>query len=178
MNYQRCGTTDIRLKQAANAHHQAVAHPIAKSAAPTRAVSHIPSLPALRTHPDAIHPENHCTLYVVNIAYSACERDIIEYFNSIGGVFENRCTALAAVNLPYITEHNGQQSYKGQGFFMYSTPELANYALYSLNRRTFRGRPLQVEMSKRKLDCRHSQGGNIRGQSRWGENIFDFPPPL
>ena len=137
----------------------------------------VPMLPLVRMDPEYIDPSEPCTLYAVNIAFGATELDIVEYFNSVGGVYENRSTALSAVNLPY-ESRNGRQAFQGRGFFLYGTWQIALFALQMLDGRTFRGRPLNVELSQRKLDCRSYAGANIRGQSRWGENIFHCPPPL
>ena len=137
----------------------------------------IPSLPLERARPDSLHPNAPAKIYVGNIAFDADEWDIVEFFNSVGGAFEHRCTALTAVNLPYRRDHAGLQIFQGQGFFIYGTPELAAFALRTLNGRTFRGRALRVEMSRHPLDCKATNGANIRGQSRWGDNIFECPPP-
>ena len=131
-------------------------------AVPAEAIVHIPRLPAVRTHPDDIHPGIRCTLYVASIAFCASERDLVEHFNSVNGVFDRKCTALSAVHIMYIENHVGYPVIKGQGFFTYSTPELASFALRSLDRRTFSGCPLFKEMAKRNLVRRPSDGSNIR----------------
>ena len=177
-NHQKsiCGTSDIRLTQTDNS-YPARRQSYSWNTGTSSSWSDIPGLPHARVHPDKIDPASPNTVYAVNIAFGASERDIIEFFNSVGGAFEHRCTALSAVNLPYRKDPAGLQIFQGQGFFMYGTLELAAFALRTLHGRTFRGRPLRVEMSRHPLDCRATNGANIRGQSRWGDNIFECPPP-
>ena len=177
-NHQKgiCGTSDIRLTQTDNS-YPARRQSYSRNTGASSSWSEIPGLPHARVHPDKIDPASPNTVYAVNIAFGASERDIIEFFNSVGGAFEHRCTALSAVNLPYRKDPAGLQIFQGQGFFMYGTPELAAFALRTLHGRTFRGRPLRVEMSRHPLDCKATNGANIRGQSRWGDNIFECPPP-
>ena len=134
----------------------------------------IPSLPLERVHPNSLHPNTLTTIYVTNISFDADELDIVRFFNSIGGTFGDFCTALSAVNIPYKRDRKGRPIFAGQGLFMYGTHSLACFAWSVLHRRTFRGRVLQVEMAKRQIECGTSSG-SFRGQSRFGEGIFEAP---
>ena len=82
---------------------------------------HVPNLPLERVHPDSLHPNAPTTIYVENIAFEADERDIVKFFNSVGGKYDDYCTALSAVNIPYKRDRKGKQVFVGQGFFVYST---------------------------------------------------------
>ena len=55
------------------------------------------------------------------------------------GTYENRCTALTAVNICY-GHQGGKRTFLGRAFFMYCTPQIASFALYMLNGRKFKGR--------------------------------------
>ena len=73
----------------------------------------IPSLPLERVHPDSLHPNTLTTIYVANIAFDADERDIVKFFNSVGGTFGDYCTALSAVNIPYKRDRKGRPIFAG-----------------------------------------------------------------
>ena len=137
---------------------------------------HIPNLPLQRAHPHSLPPNAPTTIYVENIAFEADERDIVKFFNSVGGTFDDYCTALSAVNIPYKRDRKGKQVFVGQGFFMYSTCSLARFAWSALHHRMFKGRPLRVEMAKRPLVCGSASNCGARGQLLWGEGIFEIPP--
>ena len=193
-NHQRetCSTSDISHEQKSNGGHglQAKAAPACPASAYQETDAHsgdawtsvkdkdaqVPALPHIRINPEHIDPNESCTLYVVNISFEVPEIDIVEYFNSVGGAYENHGTALSAVNLPY-GQWNGHRVFQGRGFFLYGTPQIAQFARQMLNGRIFRGRPLNVTESHRRLECKPLAGAQIRGQSRWGEEIFNCPPP-
>ena len=110
------------------------------------------------------------TVFAGNIEFEASEREILEYFNSIGGTFEPRePNVVLAVNFAYrrFTPH-----FNGKAFFLYSTVELAEYAVRKLNDKPFFGRKLWVLISEQRLNVRTTRG-NVLGSSRAGAKIWD-----
>jgi RNA-binding proteins (RRM domain) len=118
---------------------------------------------------------NASTVYVGNINRNAAELDILEISNSIDGTFARReSKVVAAVNFAY-----GRQSWKFNGFayFLYTSVELAEYAVQKLHNREFRGRRLHVMISDRRLDVWRSRRGNVLGSSRAGAAIWECATP-
>ena len=134
-------------------------------------------LPPVQVHPDQSGPANRSTVFVRNLPFGVCEEDIIIWFNSVGGEFANRCTALSAINIIYHRNSNGENRMSGSAYFLYANQDLANFAVASLDGRSFRGRELAVQISDRRLDCKYSGSANLMvGQSRWGRDIWRCPP--
>ena len=114
---------------------------------------------------------NESTIFVSNIKYWATELEILTYFNSIGGTFEDRKpNVVVACNFAYV---QGTNTFEGKAFFMYSTIALANYAVETLNNRYFKGRPLLVIISRERLNIRSNRGSSLIGSSRANERIWN-----
>ena len=114
---------------------------------------------------------NESTIFVSNIKYWATELEILTYFNSIGGTFEDRKpNVVVACNFAYV---QGTNQFDGKAFFMYSTIALANYAVETLNNKYFKGRPLLVIISRERLNVRFNRGSSLLGSSRANERIWD-----
>ena len=65
--------------------------------------------------------------------------------------------------------------FNGKAFFLYSTVELAEYAVRKLNDKPFFGRKLWVLISEQRLNVRTARG-NVLGSSRPGTKIWDCVP--
>ena len=78
------------------------------------------------------------TVYVGNIHRDASELEILELFNSVGGVYGNRePNIVVAVNFVY---QDG--SFRGQAHLLCSTIALAEFAVRHMHDRKLRRRPL------------------------------------
>ena len=78
------------------------------------------------------------TVYVGNIHRDASELEILELFNSVGGVYGSRePNIVVAVNFVY---HDG--NFRGQAYLLYSTVALAEFAVRRMHGRELRRRPL------------------------------------
>ena len=99
--------------------------------------------------------------------------ELLTLFNSVDGVYgEREPNVVAAVNFAY----NGGE-FSGQAYFMYTTVELANFAVGQLRDRELHGRELYVVHSDRRLNAGTSRHGNTLGRSRVGAAIWDCAPP-
>ena len=114
------------------------------------------------------------TLYVANLDYNLGETEMLELFNSIDGVYSSRQpNVLVAVNFAYDRETH---MFRGYAYFMYSTRELANFAINRLHDKVVNGRRISVVRSRDRLNTpklRH----NLVGASRVGPDIWDVFNP-
>ena len=117
---------------------------------------------------------NASTVFIGNVARSVSEMELLILFNGIDGTYGNQQpNVVAAVNFAY---RDGK--FNGQAYFMYTTVELAEYAVRKLHDRKFHGRDLYVRISNCRLDVGNSsRRGNVLGSSRAGEAIWNCPPP-
>ena len=110
------------------------------------------------------------TVFAVNIPYEASEERVLEYFNGINGTFRPRePNVVLAVNFAY--QHFSNQ-FDGKAYFLYSTVELAEYAVRTLNEVPFMGRRIYVLISDERLNVRGNRS-NVVGGSRAGTRIWD-----
>ena len=138
-----------------------------------------PSVPAGRVTHDMVPIDggscepNASTMFVNNIRYWATELEILKLFNSIGGTYgERKPNVVVACNFAYIQETG---EFDGKAYLMYSTVELANFAVETLNNWYFKGRPLRVLISRERLNIRFNRGGSLLGSSRTDERIWNCP---
>ena len=116
---------------------------------------------------------NESTVFVSNINYWATELEVLRLFNSIGGTYEERKpNVVVACNFAYL---QGTDTFDGKAYFLYSTIELANFAVETLNSWYFKGRPLLVLISRERLNVRSNRGSSLIGSSRANERIWDCP---
>ena len=135
-------------------------------------------LPMNRRTPDQVPPGPMSTIFVWNINQDATESEVVNLLNTVNGRFDEGCTALTAVNVLY---HKSSCEFKrpsGQAYAMYASPELAKFAADELDGvRYSSNRVLRARVSSRRLECVGSRSGNKKpGRTRWGEDIFSFPP--
>ena len=134
---------------------------------PTETVTHDRAPLDRREHDEG----NESTIFVSNIKYGATELEILMYFNSIGGTFENRKpNVVVACNFAYV---QGTNQFDGKAFFMYSTIALAKYAVETLNDVDFKGRPLLDIFSRERLNVRSTRANSLLGSSRANNRIWD-----
>ena len=109
---------------------------------------------------------NASTVCVENIPCDATEEEILELFNSVGGVFGNRePNIVVGVNFVYA---NG--NFQGQVYLLYSTIALADFVVDRMDDWELHPRRLQVRIS----DCRFDTGYlSRRGYSRLGSHIWE-----
>ena len=133
-------------------------------------------LPPVQLRPDMCEPSEMSTIFVRNLPFGVGELGIIEYFNSLGGEFPNRCTAISAVNSVYSKSMSSEETPKitGPAYFLFANRELAKKCVANVQGHNFRGRSLEVVISNRRLDCKNS-GTLVIGQSRWGSDIGCCP---
>ena len=113
---------------------------------------------------------NESTVFVSNIKYWSTEREVLELFNSVGWTYDERKpNIVVACNFAYVQETG---EFDGKAYFMYSTIELANFAVETLNSWYFKGRPLLVLISRERLNVRFNHGSPLKGSSRANERIW------
>ena len=113
------------------------------------------------------------TVYVGNIHRDVSELEILELFNSVGGIYGNRePNIVVAVNFVY---HDG--NFGGQAYLLYSTAALAEFAVRRLRYRELCCRQLWVCISNHRFNTRNlGLRGNTVGNSRGGAHIWDCAP--
>ena len=115
---------------------------------------------------------NASTVYVGNISRGATEQEVLELFNSVNGAYGNRQpNIVVAVNFVY--DHG---KFVGQAYLLYSTVELAEFAVERMHERELRKRRLYVKISDRRFNTGGlNRRGNQIGSSRGGQRIWEFP---
>ena len=116
---------------------------------------------------------NASTVYVGNIHRDASELEVLELFNSAGGVYGNRePNIVVAVNFVY---YDG--NFRGQAYLLYSTVALANFVVRRMHDRELRRRMLWVRISDYRFNTANiGRRGNVLGNSRGGARIWDCAP--
>ena len=104
---------------------------------------------------------NESTVCVGNLPCEATEEEIVELFNSVDGVYENRQPNIViAANFAY---DNG--NFQGRACLLYSTIELANFVVERMHNRELRQKRLcvQISSSRFKLDSIGYRGYLVGG---------------
>ena len=133
--------------------------------------------PALPNHrvPHLMCPAHKSTVYVKGLRDTVSELTYVEWLNSIGGIYNQRCNAISAVSIGLhdYDEHN-RYKYRGSAFVLYATAELAEFAIRELNNREVytTKRRLYLQWSQCPISTKTSSRGNLIGQPRTGEEIF------
>ena len=115
---------------------------------------------------------NASTVYVGNIHRDASELEVLELFNSVGGVYGCRePNIIVAANFVY------QDGYfRGQAYLLYSTVALADFVVRRMHDRELRRRMLWVRISDHRFNTANiGRRGNVLGGSRGGAHIWDAP---
>ena len=114
---------------------------------------------------------NASTVFVGNIHWKATETEVLELFNSVGGEYGNR-----EHNIVVAAKFGYQYGrFQGRAYLLYSTVELAEFAVWKLHDRKLRGRALYVRISNCRFDTNglDDRCGNVQIKSRSGPLLWD-----
>ena len=121
-------------------------------------------------------PIEESTVFVEGLDDTVPEIKYFERFNSLGGVLGPGSTMISAISIGQVySEERKEWKYRGSGFFLFASENLARYAVDQLHRRTPAAwtNPLNVKLSNNPMSVKVSKDGPQRGQPRTGEDIFN-----